>query len=148
MFIRPVGVTVRAADRPAGRTLLRGLLLRATGAHPRPESGRALTPDEDPGAGAAGWRGHRTPQPEPEARPHPAPPVQHPEPEARPHPAPPLRHPEPERDTPTAPPEPAPPEPPPAQHLVTELTQLADLAREGLLTPEEFTTAKARLLGG
>ncbi|WP_404956534.1 SHOCT domain-containing protein [Streptomyces sp. 147326] len=30
--------------------------------------------------------------------------------------------------------------------LVAELRQLADLAREGLLTPQEFTAAKARLL--
>ncbi|MGW6571120.1 hypothetical protein ACWGAN_02965 [Streptomyces sp. NPDC054945] len=32
--------------------------------------------------------------------------------------------------------------------LVAELTQLAGLAREGLLTPQEFTTAKGRLLRG
>ncbi|MFE1415535.1 hypothetical protein ACIGFK_21180 [Streptomyces sp. NPDC085524] len=32
--------------------------------------------------------------------------------------------------------------------FVAELTQLAALAREGLLTPQEFTTAKGRLLRG
>lgn len=32
--------------------------------------------------------------------------------------------------------------------LVAELTQLSDLARQGLLTPEEFTLAKGRLLRG
>ncbi|MFE2329203.1 hypothetical protein ACFXD5_35760 [Streptomyces sp. NPDC059385] len=31
MFIRPVGVTVRSADRPSGHPLLRGLLAQATG---------------------------------------------------------------------------------------------------------------------
>ncbi|MFF3016920.1 hypothetical protein [Streptomyces sp. NPDC057939] len=32
--------------------------------------------------------------------------------------------------------------------LAAELTQLAALAREGLLTPQEFTTAKSKLLRG
>lgn len=32
--------------------------------------------------------------------------------------------------------------------MAAELAQLAGLAREGLLTPEEFTTAKSRLLRG
>lgn len=42
------------------------------------------------------------------------------------------------------------PEPGPAAPagLAAELRQLADLARQGLLTPQEFTTAKARLLNG
>ncbi|MCX5194407.1 hypothetical protein OOK31_10950 [Streptomyces sp. NBC_00249] len=32
--------------------------------------------------------------------------------------------------------------------LVAELTQLSELAQQGLLTPEEFSVAKGRLLGG
>ncbi|MFB7785429.1 hypothetical protein ACFY0N_02850 [Streptomyces vinaceus] len=35
---------------------------------------------------------------------------------------------------------------PPRQGLAAELAQLANLAREGLLTPQEFKEAKARLL--
>lgn len=36
----------------------------------------------------------------------------------------------------------------PGADLTDRLTQLAALAREGLLTPEEFSAAKARLLAG
>ncbi|MFF5445017.1 SHOCT domain-containing protein [Streptomyces sp. NPDC012888] len=48
-----------------------------------------------------------------------------------------------------APPPPPPPAaagPPPASDLADQLTRLADLAQDGLLTPEEFTAAKSRLL--
>nr|WP_223185847.1 SHOCT domain-containing protein [Streptomyces sp. CBMA152] len=50
-------------------------------------------------------------------------------------------------------PEPAPRPPvevapdPDGAALVDRLTQLGKLAQEGLLTPEEFAAAKARLLG-
>ncbi|KMO98721.1 SHOCT domain-containing protein [Streptomyces roseus] len=47
--------------------------------------------------------------------------------------------------TSTAPPDAAPPGTP-HQGLASELAQLANLAREGLLTPQEFKEAKARLL--
>ncbi|MDJ0379316.1 SHOCT domain-containing protein [Streptomyces sp. G-G2] len=43
---------------------------------------------------------------------------------------------------------PAPPLSPAAAALAGRLDRLASLAREGLLTPEEFTAAKARLLEG
>lgn len=143
MFIRPVGVTVRAVDRPAGRPLLRGLLARAAGATaqgaaepaPRGLLGRAVRAAEDAGhPGRVEW--HPEPEPEPEPEPDLEP---EPEPEGEPGPWPP------DPDGPGEPP-PAPAAPPTA--LVAELTQLADLAREGLLTPEEFTAAKARLLRG
>ncbi|MEU6310099.1 hypothetical protein [Streptomyces sp. NPDC047014] len=43
---------------------------------------------------------------------------------------------------------PTPDEPPHPANLAADLTQLSSLAREGLLTPHEFTTAKRRLLNG
>ncbi|MEV0409821.1 SHOCT domain-containing protein [Streptomyces sp. NPDC050448] len=109
MFIRPIGVTVQAANRPAGRPLLRGLLSRAAGATApageataetaeAAEAAEPVSPGEraaEPGAPPGG----------PAAEPG-APPV----------------------------------------GLAAELAQLAELAREGLLTPQEFTEAKARLL--
>ncbi|MEW2136259.1 SHOCT domain-containing protein [Streptomyces sp. NPDC005409] len=144
MFIRPVGVTVRSADRPAGRPLLQGLLARAAG------SAQGGVADE-PRHGVR-WRpAERIERAEPRHEPEPEP-----EPELEPE-----LEPEPEPD-----PEPEPGEwleagfsdfpppgapsggPAPQAGLVAELTQLAALAREGLLTPEEFATAKARLLRG
>ncbi|MFJ7592180.1 SHOCT domain-containing protein [Streptomyces sp. NPDC097617] len=152
MFIRPMGVTVRPADRPAGRPLLRGLLARAAGA--AQDTAGAVGPAE-PLAGA---------------RPrHPGPAVREPWPAAA------AREPEqePEQEREREPEqeqaqehsqeqeqeqeqeqaqESAAAVPPsgtgPSAGLVAELTQLAGLAREGLLTPQEFTTAKARLLRG
>ncbi|MET9882611.1 hypothetical protein ABZZ20_05510 [Streptomyces sp. NPDC006430] len=109
MFIRPVGVTVRSANRPAGRPLLRGLLSRAAGAPP-------------PGAADSGDRAPAGPA---------APAV----------PAAPTA----EADT-AAPQEPASWAGPPPSGLAAELAQLADLAREGSLTPQEFTAAKTLLL--
>ncbi|MEU9250987.1 hypothetical protein AB0D66_03960 [Streptomyces sp. NPDC048270] len=133
MFIRPVGVTVRAADRPAGRPLLRGLLARAAGAvegstgaagavdaPPRGLLGRAVGAAED--TGRVEW-----------------PPEQEPEPEHEEGPWPP---------DPGSPEEPPPAAPAPPAGLAPDLAALAALAREGLLTPEEFTAAKARLLRG
>ncbi|MFG2145749.1 SHOCT domain-containing protein [Streptomyces sp. NPDC048696] len=56
--------------------------------------------------------------------------------------------PEPPAPAPGAPPEAAPGAPDPdGAALVDRLTQLGRLAKEGLLTPEEFTAAKAKLLG-
>ncbi|MFJ4778222.1 hypothetical protein [Streptomyces sp. NPDC088762] len=144
MFIRPVGVTVHAAQRPAGRPLLRGLLSRAAGA--AESTAGAVHPDEPPRRGllaravqAAEY--HPEPaalaEPEPEPEPGEAAPPE-PEPVRPPAPASPDRHAE----------HPHPGEPVAAADLVAELTQLADLAREGLLTPEEFTAAKALLLHG
>lgn len=49
-----------------------------------------------------------------------------------------------------APAEPAPPAPPPApaaDDLTTQLQRLGDLHAAGTLTDDEFTAAKARLLG-
>ncbi|MEU9373816.1 SHOCT domain-containing protein [Streptomyces sp. NPDC048255] len=121
MFIRPVGVTVTPADRPPGRPLLRGLLARAAGA---PEAG-TVHPDTPPD------------------RPAPAPPAQ-PEPADQPWPEEP-----PWPDEQPWPDEPAGTDsPPPGPGLAAELAQLADLTRQGHLTPEEFSRAKARLLGG
>ncbi|MGW6706034.1 SHOCT domain-containing protein [Streptomyces sp. NPDC054956] len=110
MFIRPVGVTVRAARRRPGRPLLRGLLTRAAGAVEETEPPYEAEPEPE----------------EPEFT----------EPEPEPEEAPGLH----------AEDEPRHEGPAPSAGLVAELRQLADLAREGLLTPQEFTTAKARLL--
>ncbi|WP_326588029.1 SHOCT domain-containing protein [Streptomyces sp. NBC_01294] len=133
MFIRPVGATVHAANRPAGQPLLRGLLARAAGAVEATTG--AVGPDEPPRRGllaravqAAGGPAEAPDWAWPEGEP-----TEEPEPLY-------LEEPEPEDEAPTVGPT------PPAGHLVAELTQLADLAREGLLTPQEFTTAKARLL--
>ncbi|MEU9082284.1 SHOCT domain-containing protein [Streptomyces sp. NPDC048357] len=135
MFIRPMGVTVRPAQRPAGHPLLQGLLARAAGAVEdttgavgpagaarRDLSERAVRAAEAP----AEW------EPGPEPEPEPVDVVEEAE-EA-----------EEAEGTRTGSPTTAPPQTP----LVAELRQLADLAREGLLTPEEFTKAKARLLRG
>ncbi|MFD4242780.1 hypothetical protein ACFWP3_14435 [Streptomyces sp. NPDC058525] len=137
MFIRPVGVTVRAAVRPAGRPLLRGLLARAAGpvegaagsagsvdAPPPGLLGRAVVAAED--SGRVEWE----PEGEPEGEP---------EPEHEEEPWPP---------DPGSPEEPPHPGPTPPAGLAADLAALAALAREGLLTPEEFTAAKARLLRG
>ncbi|MFE5805438.1 hypothetical protein [Streptomyces sp. NPDC056491] len=143
MFIRPMGVTVSAANRPAGHPLLRGLLARAAGAAEASQASQAwertagaVTPAEPlPGA-----------QPEPR---EPAGPDAGPEPGADP-----WADPEADpgatiRPDTTPPAGPAAPAGPGASAgLVAELTQLAVLAREGLLTPQEFTAAKARLLRG
>ncbi|MFJ3881224.1 SHOCT domain-containing protein [Streptomyces sp. NPDC090077] len=139
MFIRPVGVTVKAANRPAGRPLLRGLLRRAAGAAEwaqAEDSGEAVVEgfgdeygdefgERVGGGGAEPWEEEPGPGTAAEGATQPAP-----------------------AETPSAPAPGTPTAPPLPGSLVTELTQLADLTREGLLTPEEFTQAKARLLGG
>ncbi|MFG2880520.1 SHOCT domain-containing protein [Streptomyces sp. NPDC048337] len=132
MFIRPVGVTVHAAQRPPGHPLLRGLLARAAGTAETTTG--AVTPDEPPRRGLlarAVQAAEHPPEPEPERE-------REPEPEPEPEPEHPATHPEPGHEPEHERPHPA--------HLVAELTQLADLTREGLLTPEEFTAAKTRLL--
>ncbi|MFD3697716.1 hypothetical protein ACFWUZ_16445 [Streptomyces sp. NPDC058646] len=122
MFIRPVGVTVAPADRPAGRPLLRGLLARAAGT---PEAG-TVHPDTPPDP-ATPWPQEPPEPPEPPA----ADPAEHLEPPAPATPTPDVG-----------------PEDTPRGGLAADLTQLADLARQGHLTPAEFTAAKARLLRG
>ncbi|NXY96310.1 SHOCT domain-containing protein [Streptomyces sp. BR123] len=136
MFIRPVGPVVHPARRPAGRPLLRGSLARGayvwdvapvpawipqrgTGAA---EEGAASAPPVVAGpagepAGAAGAKAEPAGTAPPHASPGGAP-------------------------GPSA--EPAAPET--GADLTAHLTQLAALAREGLLTPEEFSAAKSRLL--
>ncbi|MFJ8014115.1 hypothetical protein [Streptomyces sp. NPDC096339] len=131
MFIRPVGVTVRSADRPSGHPLLRGLLAQATGTG---------SVDVDGPRQGVRWRTTTGPiEPEPVE-------VEEAAEVAEPEAVGPESERERERELE--------PEPEPGGHteagpvgsLVAELTQLADLAREGLLTPQEFTTAKGRLL--
>ncbi|MFG2989948.1 hypothetical protein ACGFZK_11765 [Streptomyces sp. NPDC048257] len=127
MFIRPMGVTVHAANRPAGHPLLRGLLARASGttAH----TAGAVEPDAPPAAARPRAPGPAEPErPEPVAA-IPAIPAGARAEDVR------------AEDVRAA-------GPGPSAGLVVELTQLAGLAREGLLTPQEFTTAKARLLRG
>lgn len=153
MFIRPVGVTVRSAQRPAGHPLLRGLLTRAAGAV---EAAAGAVPPDGPPRHTRPARAGRGPgepplwterEREPEREPEPEPePGAEPESGAGPGPGPgPEREREPVGE---ALPGAAPLEPALPAGLVAELTQLAALAREGLLTPQEFTTAKARLLRG
>ncbi len=52
----------------------------------------------------------------------------------------------------TAPPEaqyaPPPPAPSPEEDMITQLERLGAMAAQGLLTPEEFAAAKAKLLAG
>ncbi|AXE22975.1 SHOCT domain-containing protein [Streptomyces globosus] len=127
MFIRPVGTVVHPARRPAGRPLLRGLLARgayvwdaAQAPHRAPDHGPRPTP----------WQPGRPAPAEPDsAAPAPAP-----------APAPPPA------DSAPTPPGPGPAVPAGGSDLAASLAQLAALAREGLLTPEEFSAAKARLL--
>ncbi|MFD5146879.1 SHOCT domain-containing protein [Streptomyces sp. NPDC058401] len=139
MFIRPIGSVVNPSVRPSGHPLLRGILARgayvwdtaqrpAAVASPQPRDG---TP---PAAAAPG----------PTAA-HPGPAATHPGPAPSPPAAPSdRREPAATRPAPHSGPGPA----SPGADLTDRLTQLAALAREGLLTPEEFSAAKARLLSG
>ncbi|MFD7835730.1 SHOCT domain-containing protein [Streptomyces sp. NPDC059761] len=126
MFIRPVGTRVDPARRPTGRPLLQGLLTRAAG-RPAAESsdsetaGAEPTGPAGPGAEAAG---PRTAGPAAAGR------------EAAP-----AKTTTPGSGATTGGAQPAPP-----TGLATELAQLANLAKEGLLTPQEFKEAKTRLL--
>ncbi|MFJ3926844.1 hypothetical protein [Streptomyces sp. NPDC090022] len=135
MFIRPVGAVVQPARRPAGRPLLRGLLARgayvwdaAQVAEPEPE------PPEGPGGSPPPWE-----PAEPEA---PYEEVWSAGPWASAG-----------RAGPREAPEPAPPAgtgtgTEAGDDFTSRLLRLAALAREGLLTPEEFAAAKTRLLRG
>ncbi|MFE4259396.1 SHOCT domain-containing protein [Streptomyces sp. NPDC056883] len=135
MFIRPIGSVVNPSQRPSGHPLLRGILARgayvwdaaqhpAAVAAPQPQDGTApgtppdATPDTRPGPAPS-------PPAAPSARREPA--------AARPAP-----HAGPASPGPVS----------PGADLTDRLTQLAALAREGLLTPDEFSAAKARLLAG
>ncbi|GLV80945.1 hypothetical protein Slala03_06340 [Streptomyces lavendulae subsp. lavendulae] len=148
MFIRPVGVTVSPALRPPGHPLLRGLLRRAAGA------AEWATAEESVAEGSVaegsvaeeleealeegvrlGGRGEEGREYEAEAGAG-AEPEGPGAPEGGDGGEPPT-----EAEPPTHPPVTGP-------TLVAELTQLSDLARQGLLTPEEFTLAKGRLLRG
>ncbi|MFJ2819830.1 hypothetical protein ACIO7M_01770 [Streptomyces toxytricini] len=131
MFIRPVGTVVHPARRPAGRPLLRGLLARgayvwdAAQTPPRPQ---------DHGPRPAPRQPDRPSPPEPDSAAPTATASPSPAPGASPLPS------------DSAPPPPG-PGPVGGSDLAASLAQLAALAREGLLTPEEFSAAKARLLG-
>ncbi|MFG2711741.1 hypothetical protein ACGFX2_14440 [Streptomyces goshikiensis] len=151
MFIRPVGVTVSAAIRPAGHPLLRGLLARAS----------APTGTAAYGGGERLRYSERASDAYSEEAPYrePADARAYGEEPAYPEPA---DADEPDWAEAAEPPELAePPEPAaaagpgpgavgraaePYAGLPSELAQLAALAREGLLTPEEFAAAKALLL--
>ncbi len=126
MFIRPMGATVHPANRPAGHPLLRGLLARATGT-----AGHMTGAAQDTAGAVVPDR------PLPDAAPLPA---ERPESAGSAEPA------GPERASALAADAAPAAESAPSACLVAELTQLAALAREGLLTPQEFTAAKARLL--
>ncbi|WP_328620311.1 hypothetical protein [Streptomyces sp. NBC_00354] len=117
MFIRPIGVRVEAARRPSGRPLLRGLLSRAAGL-PQPASRQARPPE----AGAEPAEPGMEPGAEPGA----------------------LAGGEPGAGALAGGPTTEPGAPPGG--LAAELAELARLAREGLLTPQEFKEAKTRLL--
>ncbi|MFD6935225.1 hypothetical protein ACFWAP_03585 [Streptomyces goshikiensis] len=193
MFIRPVGVTVSAAIRPAGRPLLRGLLARAaTGTAPgHGDAGRSRSADRPVGAYPDPYA-DEPPYPddadEPARQGYPAQPP-YPEQAGAYAEEPPYAEPDdadepdwPEPAEPGAEPAAEPAEPgaepggvaraagpgsepgagtgpgggagtraadraaEPYAGLPAELAQLAGLAREGLLTPEEFAAAKALLL--
>ncbi|MFF3858682.1 SHOCT domain-containing protein [Streptomyces sp. NPDC002209] len=139
MFIRPVGARVEPARRPSGRPLLRGLLTRAAGPPPpspwrdgAPEPGaEPAEPGAEPSPVASAEPGAE-PGAEPEAEPA-AEPGAGAGPGAVAGPGPVAGGP---ATGPGAPP----------GGLAGELAELAKLAREGLLTPQEFKEAKARLL--
>ncbi|MCJ0871497.1 SHOCT domain-containing protein [Streptomyces sp. AP-93] len=163
MFIRPIGSVVNPSQRPSGHPLLRGILARGAyvwdaSQHPaagqqaqpqaqlRPEGGTGPeasaglgpgpTPATAPGAGAAGAGAHADTGPA--APPSAAAPASAPSAPREPAAARPAPHAGPGAPGPVS----------PGADLTDRLTQLAALAREGLLTPEEFSAAKTRLLAG
>ncbi|WP_371617903.1 SHOCT domain-containing protein [Streptomyces sp. NBC_00454] len=124
MFIRPIGSVVNPAQRPTGNPLLRGILKR----------------------GAYVWDSAR-PQPAASAA---APAASHAAPAATSSAVSSATSPVPSASASASASASGPRSSGPAAagaELTDQLTRLAALAREGLLTPEEFSTAKARLLG-
>ncbi|MEU9415387.1 hypothetical protein [Streptomyces sp. NPDC048272] len=134
-----MGTTPARADRPPGRPLLRGLLARAAGA---PDPGRHAARPTAPAApdDRYGDRYEDRHDDRHEGGDVPAEPAPDDRPGSGGRPG---------GDIDAAPADAvrAADGPPGAGGLVSDLAQLADLAREGLLTPEEFATAKGRLLG-
>ncbi|MFI6000018.1 hypothetical protein ACIA98_06320 [Streptomyces sp. NPDC051366] len=138
MFIRPIGVRVEPARRPSGRPLLRGLLSRAAGP-PQPASRQDWPPEagaepaepgREPGAEPGALAGGPTTEPGMELGAEPGA-VAGGEPGAG-------------AGALAGGPTTEPGAPPGG--LAAELAELARLAREGLLTPQEFKEAKTRLL--
>ncbi|MFI6146057.1 hypothetical protein [Streptomyces sp. NPDC051109] len=134
MFIRPVGTRVEPARRPTGHPLLQGLLARAAGRPPVARDAEGPSDSDAAGAEPTGSAGLGA-GPQPTG--HEA--VGHAPEEERTAGA---EAAAPERRTTTGGGGPL----PPPVGLATELAQLANLAREGLLTPQEFKEAKTRLL--
>lgn len=127
MFIRPIGSVVNPSRRPTGHPLLRGILARGAYVWDAAQHPAATPGQPQPQDGMAA----------PSPQPGPAPSA----------PAAPSARQEPAAGSPAPHPGPGGPGPvSPGADLTDRLTRLADLAREGLLTPQEFTTAKARLL--
>lgn len=149
MFIRPIGSVVNPSRRPTGHPLLRGILARGAyvwdAARHSPETPHAPhTPHAPDGADRTAARSATpgtAPAPPTAASDRPGPSVGPGGPGSARGPG-----------SPGAPGSPggsgAPGTAAPGSDLTDRLTQLAALAREGLLTPEEFSAAKARLLSG
>ncbi|MBT2448216.1 SHOCT domain-containing protein [Streptomyces sp. ISL-43] len=135
MFIRPIGSIVYPSQRPSGRPLLRGILARGAyvwDAAQRPPETPHAPAGTDPGAVRGATPG-TAPSPPAASADHPAPAASR----------------KATADRPAAPGGSGAGAPAAAgADLTDRLTRLADLAREGLLTPEEFSAAKARLLAG
>lgn len=159
MFIRPIGSVVNPSLRPSGHPLLRGILARGAyvwDASQHPVAAPAPHPQDTPGPGSTSGPGTVSgsgsgsdsgpgPGPGPGSGPGT---VSGSGPGSGTAPA---AGPSTRRESAaarSAPPAgrgvPGPVSP--GAELTDRLTQLASLAREGLLTPEEFSTAKARLL--
>ncbi|MCY0927549.1 SHOCT domain-containing protein [Streptomyces sp. H27-H1] len=143
MFIRPIGSVVNPSMRPTGHPLLRGILARGAyvwdAARHSPETPHTPhaphTPDGADRTAARSTTPGAAPAPPTAASDRPGP-------SAGPGSA----------GASGGPGSPGGSEAPgtaaPGGDLTDRLTQLAALAREGLLTPEEFSAAKARLLSG
>lgn len=144
MFIRPIGSVVNPSQRPSGHPLLRGILARGAYVWDTAQRG-AATPQPQTGTGpgpAAGARGDSGPAAAATAT-APAPAAAAAAATAS------SAAREPAAVRPAARADSGAPGPgSPGADLTDRLTQLAALAREGLLTPEEFSAAKARLLAG
>ncbi|GAA0625954.1 SHOCT domain-containing protein [Streptomyces crystallinus] len=118
MYIKPTRAAARPVVRPSGTPLLRGLLVGG----PRPA--KAAPPSDAPKSEAPESDAPKSEAPESDAPKSDAPKSEAPESEA-----------------------PASRAPRSGDALVDLLSRLGELAQQGVLTPEEFTAAKARLLG-